>query len=75
MWITGIMMSLVKMRREFMEDIYLRLEKLRHDTTLVDAAPEWYNPHDYGSGYFKARQNAVKDEIEFLETLLDKIER
>lgn len=61
--------------RSISEKLYQRLDTLRHDTTLVDAAPEWYNPHDYGSGYFKARQNAVKDEIEFLETLLDKLER
>lgn len=63
------------MKDNIKELLYQRLELLRHDTTIVEASPEWYNPHDYGSGYFKARQNAVKDEISFLESLLDKIER
>lgn len=65
----------MKTSREYMEDIYLRLEKLRHDTTIIDPNPDWYNPHDYASGNYKGRQTAVKDEIDFLETLLDKLER
>lgn len=61
--------------RSIAELLYHRLEILKHDTTIVDPNPDWYNLHDYGSGRHKGQQLAVKDEINFLETLLDKIER
>ena len=57
------------------EKLYMRLTLLREDKTIVDPNPDWYNPHDYSSGRFMGWQLAVKNEIEFLETLLDKIER
>ena len=65
----------MKDMRSITEQLYKRLDILRHDTTIIDPNPEWYNPHDYSSGRHKGQQLAVKDEISFLESLLDKIER
>jgi len=60
---------------QFVETLYQRLTVLRNDETLADPNPDWFNTHDYSSGQFNGRQKAIKDEIDFLENLLDKIER
>ena len=61
--------------RSVAEQLYLRLAVLRQDKSMIDANPDWYNPHDYSSGRFMGWQLAVKNEISFLESLLDKLER
>ena len=64
-----------KALQQVVDNLYRRLEIIRQDTTIIDPNPEWYNHHDYSSGRHKGQQLAVKDEISFLESLLDKIER
>lgn len=61
--------------RSVVEQLYLRLAVLRQDNSIIDANPDWYNPHDYASGRFRGWQLAVKNEIAFLEETLDKLER
>jgi len=61
--------------RSIAEQLYKRLDILKQDTTIIDPNPDWYNHHDYGSGRHKGQQLAVRDEISFLESLLDKLER
>lgn len=36
--------------------------------------PEWYNTHDYSSGYWAAMIGNMKDELEFIENLINNIE-
>lgn len=60
---------------QIIEELYRRLDVLRKDESITDPNPDWYNPHDYSSGQFRGRQSAIKAEIDFLESLLDKIER
>jgi hypothetical protein len=64
-----------KAMQSITENLYLRLAELRQNNVIVEPSPEWYNPHDWASGHFKGRQSAIRAEIDFLESLLDKIER
>lgn len=36
--------------------------------------PEWYNHHDYASGAWKAKHDALSQEFDFLCKLIDTIE-
>lgn len=36
--------------------------------------PEWYNHHDYASGAWKARHDALSNEFDFLNKLINTIE-
>lgn len=37
--------------------------------------PEWYNHHDYASGAWKAKHDALSQEFDFLCNLIDIIEK
>jgi hypothetical protein len=64
-----------KALKKVKEDLYIRLDKLRNRTWITDPNPDWFNTHDYSSGHFRGCQQAIEEEIRFLEDLLDKIER
>ena len=36
--------------------------------------PEWYNIHDYSSGYWAAAVGNMKNEVTFIENLINNIE-
>ena len=58
---------------EIREDIYAQLKVVREK--LVREFPEWWNPHDYASGYYDGRKDSLIFEEKFLADMLDKFER
>jgi hypothetical protein len=58
---------------EIREALYSRLAIVR--TAIDEAFPDWYNPHDFGSGYLKGCKVTAKLEESFLANILDKLER
>ena len=51
-------------------------ERLKTVRDIIDEPfPEWYNPHDFGSGYVKGSKATARLEESFLANLLDKFER
>jgi hypothetical protein len=55
------------------EELYERLRIVR--AIIDEPFPEWYNPHDFGSGYVKGSKATAKLEESFLANILDKLER
>jgi len=58
---------------EIREELYERLKIVR--AIIDEPFPDWYNPHDFGSGYVKGSKATAKLEESFLANLLDKFER
>jgi hypothetical protein len=58
---------------EIREALYARLAIVR--AILDEPFPDWYNPHDFSSGYVKGCCKSAELEYEFLNNILDKMER
>lgn len=65
--------NLVCQVAEIQDDLYERLKTVR--AALDEPLPDWYNPHDFASGYAKGSRKATELEYEFLANILDKMER
>ena len=59
--------------KEIREDLYTQLKVVREK--LNREFPEWWNPHDYASGYYDGRKDSLIFEEKFLADMLDKLER
>lgn len=55
------------------EDLYAIL----HLTTLVkdEPMPDWWNQHDFQSGYFSGRKEAARLSTSYLTEVLDRLEQ
>jgi hypothetical protein len=58
---------------EIRQALYSRLAIVR--AVLDEPFPDWYNPHDFGSGYLKGCKKSAELEYEFIANILDKMER
>ena len=65
--------NLILQSAEIREELYERLRIVR--AIIDEPFPEWYNPHDFGSGYVKGSKATAKLEESFLANILDKLER
>lgn len=65
--------NLVLQVAEMRDELYERLKIVR--AIIDEPFPDWYNPHDFGSGYVKGSKATAKLEESFLANLLDKLER
>ena len=59
------------MRRQIERRIMMLQEEEKYETEK-GSPPEWYNRHDYESGYWMALHDARKEELSFLKNMLDK---
>jgi hypothetical protein len=58
---------------EIRETLYGRLKTVRD--RINEPKPDWFNPHDYGSGFLVGKVKACKEEEAFLLDLLNRMER
>jgi hypothetical protein len=58
---------------EIRQALYSRLAIIR--AVLDEPFPDWYNPHDFGSGYLKGCKKSAELEYKSIANILDKMER
>ena len=58
---------------EVKEKLYVRLDQL--NVVAEEQLPDWYNQHDYSSGYFMGQKKAALLYATFLKEALDIIEQ
>ena len=63
----------VKMINKIKEELYttLLLTKLVRDEPM----PDWWNQHDFSSGYFSGRKEAARLSTSYLESIIDQLEK
>ena len=65
--------NLVLQVAEIKDDLYERLRIVREK--IATSGPDWWNPHDYPSGYYDGKKDSLRMEETFLSEILDKIEK
>jgi len=52
------------------------LKSIKHLTNLVrdEKSPDWWNQHDYSSGYFSGRQEAARLFSTYLDRIIECLE-
>ena len=58
---------------ELKEYLYSRMDAVK---VLADEPmPDWYNMHDYSSGYYYGRKSAAQDKIDLINEILGRLEK
>ena len=53
---------------------YLNLRMQAYKVLAEEPMPDWYNMHDYSSGFYNGRKSAAKDKIDLINEILDRLE-
>ena len=54
---------------------YLRSRSQAYQVLAEEQMPDWYNMHDYSSGFYYGRKMAAQDKIDLIEEILDRLEK
>jgi hypothetical protein len=59
------------------ENLREYLQTLAHSYKVLadEPMPDWYNMHDYSSGFYNGRKSAAKDKIDLINDILDRLEK
>lgn len=53
---------------------YLIKRMLEYKALVDEPLPDWYNMHDYSSGFYNGRKIAAQDKIDLINEILDRLE-
>jgi hypothetical protein len=53
---------------------YLMLRLQAYKVLAEEPMPDWYNMHDYSSGFYNGRKTAAQDKIDLINEILDRLE-
>lgn len=55
--------------------VYLNQRIHACEVLTDEPMPDWYNMHDYSSGFYNGRKIAAQDKIDLLQEILDRLEK
>jgi hypothetical protein len=60
-----------------MLDIKLLLQQTLDSAKKLaeEPMPDWYNIHDYSSGFYYGRKSAAQDKIDLIEEILNQLDK
>lgn len=65
--------NILEALQERVNQVAGQIDEMFRNESRAFGMPEWYNHHDYASGAFKAKHDALHEEFFFLHKLIGEI--